>query len=518
MPTRTFTYGATAAFIVLQASASLGCPTDVTGDDTTDINDLIQLLGQWGNPGEGDFDGDGSVDSDDIGQLIASWGPCGDAECADLATWTYTVIPDTQYFTIWANGGSPEMFYDQTQWIADSAPELNTRFVSHLGDIVEFGAEDWQWEFADTAMATLDGLLPYGMTFGNHDADDYIWGRSDIKYNNWFPQSRYDTNAWYGDGYPAGTNTNSWQTFTAGCADYLVLHLQWDPLEDVRAWADGVLSAHPNHRVIVSTHEFPGNYVLWDEVLKHHANVFMVVSGHECARERHLELINDAGNTVHAILTDYQCDNPSQALLRYYVFDPADDSVEAVTYSPWNDTYETDADSAFVFQAQYGSSENDCETTSPYGGTAAPIPGRIQAENYDEGCAGYAWQDNESANQGGAYRSDGVDIEDAQDVDGDYNIGWLVAGEWLNYTVTVAEDGVYDVSARVAALPDGGAMRLAVDGSDVIGSTGIPSTGEWHAWTTMALGSVSLTAGEHTMTIHIGNGEFNINWLDFDLQ
>lgn len=65
----------------LLAPASLGspCPTDVSGDGTTDINDLIQMLGDWGNAGEGDFDGDGAVDSDDIGLLIASWGPCGGA-------------------------------------------------------------------------------------------------------------------------------------------------------------------------------------------------------------------------------------------------------------------------------------------------------------------------------------------------------------------------------------------------------------------------------------------------------
>lgn len=492
------------------------CGGDLTGDATIEVGDLMELLSGWGLPGPGDLDGDGAVDADDLTALIAAWGPCDEPGCADVDPWTYVVIPDTQYFTVWHNGGSPDMFYSQTQWIADNAETMNTKFVSHLGDIVEFGAEDWQWEIADTAMKTVDDVVPVGMVFGNHDADDAIWGRSDIKYNNWFGPSRYTGKAWYGGGYPEGKNTNSWQTFTAGCEEYLTLHLQWSPPADVRSWADQVLAAHPTHRVIVATHEFPGDYVLWNEVLKKHGNVFLVVSGHECARERHIELLNDDGSIVHGILTDYQCDNPSQALLRYYEFDPMGPEIEAVTYSPWNGTYETDSNSAYVFTANYGTSDQGCADTSttPYGGDAATVPGRIQAEAYDEGCVGYAYQDNETTNQGGAFRTDGVDIETAIDVDGEYNIGWLVAGEWLNYTIDVTADGTYAFTARLAALAAGGTWHIDIDGSTVIASRPVASTSDWQSWVTESLGSVPLTTGQHTLTIHIDSGEFNINWLE----
>ena len=493
-------------------TANAACPTDLDGTGATDIDDLTQFLSNWNQPGATDFDGDGVTDFDDLSQMLAGWGACG-SDCTDLAPWTYVVIPDTQYFTVWANGGSPEMFYSQTQWIADSADSLNTRFVSHLGDIVEFGAEDWQWEFADAAMQTLDGVRPYGMTFGNHDADDYIWGRSDIKYNNWFPRTRYDSQTWYGDGFPEGKNTNSWQTFTAGCADYLVLHLQWDPPADVRSWADGVLAAHPDHRVIVSTHEFPGNYVLWNEVLIHHANVFMVVSGHECARERHLPLMNDAGNTVHTILSDYQCDNPSQALLRYYVFNPADDSVEAVTYSPWNDTYETDADSSFVFIAEYGTSSQGCDDVAPYGGTPHTVPGRIQAEHYDEGCEGYAFHDLDAFNEGGAFRQDGVDLEPC--TGDDYNLGWTRDGEWVRYSVDVDATGEFMLDLRVASDGDGSTIHLHLDGTPLSGQIDIDPTGGWQSWTTNTTGPFNLDAGQHTVTLHTDDGDYNLDWMEF---
>jgi hypothetical protein len=61
-------------------------------------------------------------------------------------------------------------------------------------------------------------------------------------------------------------------------------------------------------------------------------------------------------------------------------------------------------------------------------------------------------------------------------------------------------------------------MHLEVAGDDANASTAIPSTGDWQSWTTITLGAVSLTAGEHTLTIHIDSGEFNLNWLDFQLQ
>jgi hypothetical protein len=61
-------------------------------------------------------------------------------------------------------------------------------------------------------------------------------------------------------------------------------------------------------------------------------------------------------------------------------------------------------------------------------------------------------------------------------------------------------------------------MHIDLDGSTLVGSTAIASTGGWQTWTTTSLGSVTLTPGEQVLTIHIDQGEFNINWLDFQLQ
>ena len=60
---------------------------------------------------------------------------------------------------------------------------------------------------------------------------------------------------------------------------------------------------------------------------------------------------------MHQILTDYQDRaDGGEGWLRYYVFDPSEDSIEAVTYSPTLDRYETDANSSFTLSYDMGES------------------------------------------------------------------------------------------------------------------------------------------------------------------
>ena len=69
----------------------------------------------------------------------------------------------------------------------------------------------------------------------------------------------------------------------------------------------------------------------------------------------------------------------------------------------------------------------------PFGGTAAAVPGTIQAENFDEGASGLAYFDTTSGNTGGKDRTTDVDIESTTDGGGSYNVGRTRPGEWLKY-------------------------------------------------------------------------------------
>lgn len=154
---------------------------------------------------------------------------------------------------------------------------------------------------------------------------------------------------------------------------------------------------------------------------------------------------------------------------------------------------------------------------APLGGKPHPIPGLIEAEDFDEGVLRQAYFDCDSGNAGGMYRPDSdVDIEASSE--GGFNVGWICEGEWLEYTVRVAPAGVYRLDARVASTA-GGSFRIEVDGQAVTGDIAVPSTGGWQAWQTVSV-QLDLPAGEHIVRV-VNTGDdahrFNLDWLRFEL-
>ncbi|MBK9132723.1 MAG: FG-GAP repeat protein [Gammaproteobacteria bacterium] len=151
---------------------------------------------------------------------------------------------------------------------------------------------------------------------------------------------------------------------------------------------------------------------------------------------------------------------------------------------------------------------------TPYGGSAWPIPGIIEAENYDLGGSGVGYFDTTAGNAGNLYRSDGVDIWVASDVDGAYMVGQTSAGEWLDYTVNVAAAGSYTLNLRVATAVNNKRLRILMNGADITGSIAVPNTGGWTAWTTLSR-TVTLNAGQQTLRLQVDSGSFNVNWIGF---
>lgn len=153
----------------------------------------------------------------------------------------------------------------------------------------------------------------------------------------------------------------------------------------------------------------------------------------------------------------------------------------------------------------------------PYNGVAHTIPGRIEAEEYDEGGEGLAYHEaNTNGNQGDAtLRNDEVDIENTQDVDGDYNLAYTLTGEWLEYTVNVLNTEDYDLDIRVAKDGDGGLFHIEMDGVDVTGSVTVPNSGGWQVWETITVNKIPLTKGEHIMRVVFESDYMNVNYFEF---
>lgn len=165
-----------------------------------------------------------------------------------------------------------------------------------------------------------------------------------------------------------------------------------------------------------------------------------------------------------------------------------------------------------------GSPPESTPSGSPFGGTAAIVPGRVEAENFNEGESGVAYWDSESANIGGLYRPvSGVDIARITE-GGGYTIGWTAAGEWLNYTVNVTAAGTYDLEVRVASHGPGGVFHLEVGGVDKTGPLAIPDTGGWQSWVTVASRGVPLSAGQQVWRLVLDSvgttgAVGNIDWI-----
>jgi chitodextrinase len=166
-------------------------------------------------------------------------------------------------------------------------------------------------------------------------------------------------------------------------------------------------------------------------------------------------------------------------------------------------------------EAVDGGDGDDTAEQTPYLDGPHALPGRVQAQHYDDGGQGVAYSDSTTANQGGAARTDeAVDLEPVDDATGgEYNVGWTTAGEWLEYTVSVAEAGTYDLHLRTASI-GGGTLTVQSDGTDVTDTVTIPDTGGWQSWTTVTVEDVSLSVGEQVLRVSVGDGGWNLNWFE----
>lgn len=141
------------------------------------------------------------------------------------------------------------------------------------------------------------------------------------------------------------------------------------------------------------------------------------------------------------------------------------------------------------------------------------IPGTIESVHYDTGGEGIAYHDTEPENLGTGSREDeGVDTEPN---DGGENIGWLAAGEWLEYTIEVEKSGLYNADIRVASPNSMGKFRLIFDGEERTGAVSVPLTGAWTSFTTLPVKDIPLYQTDRVMRIHIVEGLFNMGRLGF---
>jgi Calcineurin-like phosphoesterase/Carboxypeptidase regulatory-like domain len=287
---------------------------------------------------------------------------------------TIVALPDTQIYA----KSYPGIFASQTRWIADHKADMNIQLVVGLGDIVDAGGNTTQWQNADAAYRTLDGVVPYMAAIGNHDYDaNNPAGRtgSTKNFNTYFGPSRYAGKSYYAGSYPAGSNENFYGIVNLGGKPYLVLVLECFPRDAALNWAAGVIKANADKSVIIVTHAFTyadnmrmskcdsnSSYSFgvgtdndgedtWTKLASLYPNVVMVLSGHVVQGDGTGRRVDYGvnGNLVNEILADYQSwTNGGNGYMRVMTFQPALNQVVVRTYSPYLNAWLTDSHNQFT--------------------------------------------------------------------------------------------------------------------------------------------------------------------------
>ncbi len=273
-------------------------------------------------------------------------------------TFTIAVIPDTQQET-WSDDDARGR--ERSEWLVANAERLNLAFVTHVGDVVDWGdVAPQQYVRAQAALAPLVGRVPYSLSIGNHDTaavcrggsacpgvDASVAVRDTEAFNAAFPVSDFaNVEGWFED----GKVDNTYSTFTAGGLRWMVLNLELWPREAAVDWAEEVVAAHPGHNVIVVTHSYleadgsigttNGGYgatspqYVFDNLIRRFPNIQLVLSGHTGEAASRVDT-GIEGNRILSLLQGFhsRTTNP----VRLITVDPDRRVITSSVYAPRTD-------------------------------------------------------------------------------------------------------------------------------------------------------------------------------------
>ena len=167
-----------------------------------------------------------------------------------------------------------------------------------------------------------------------------------------------------------------------------------------------------------------------------------------------------------------------------------------------------------ILEWEFQGTKREPEPQTPFGGKAWDIPGKIEAENFDEpgyGAGNDSYAENDSDNHGDSDLRKGTGV-DLYEKETGVVVGYNQAGEWLEYTVNIKEAGDYTMYASVATDNSTAGFKLSIDGDAV---AEVPVSGSsWDEFTKVKT-NVTLPAGEHILRFEVTGDWFDIDYLNF---
>ena len=182
-----------------------------------------------------------------------------------------------------------------------------------------------------------------------------------------------------------------------------------------------------------------------------------------------------------------------------------------------NNIYHPDVVDAMIRQVQ-------STATKPFKQHTIRNSTTIKAVDFDMGRQRFAYYDKDSAryqytpdvntdgNKGHTYRNDCVDIKTLND--GVY-VTDIETDEWLQYTVTVSEEGKYSISFLTATDQDSSSLSLQQDTKTIIKELKLPVTGNMQKFQSSASTIISLKKGTTVFRVLAVKGGFNLSAIQF---
>lgn len=244
--------------------------------------------------------------------------------------YSIAVVGDTQSMVKTDLTNGTNYMSDIYSWIAANADAKNIQYVLGVGDITEYTENfdsnfdgswtyDDEWIHAKNAITLLDGKVPYSLCRGGgHDTT--------AKFNEYFASHTPFTENVDGT-YAADDYTSSYSMFEVGSVNYLLFALDWNPGDAILAWAENIIKANPDRRVIITTHAYlasdgtlhgssdshtsvpsTNNGVdIWNELVSKYDNIQLVVSGHNISSNIvYRQDARESGSVVTSLLVDPQ--------------------------------------------------------------------------------------------------------------------------------------------------------------------------------------------------------------------
>ena len=240
-----------------------------------------------------------------------------DKEPVEDYAFSFAFVGDTQVITL-NHSTKLGKIYD---WILENRESKKIAHVFGLGDITNDNT-DIEWKRAVKQFEKMDGVIPYSLIRGNHDKSN--------SFEKYVCTEAYLSQF---DGFYRDVHTNSYRLFSVSGVDFLFITLDFGPSDRVLSWAEELIAAHPDRKVIITTHAYlhkDGTTLdykdgpaptklqdaqgtvnngdnMWDKVFSKYENVFLIVSGHVGSDDVIVtQTEGEHGNVVTQLLIDSQ--------------------------------------------------------------------------------------------------------------------------------------------------------------------------------------------------------------------